>query len=102
MNWHILRDQPYGVDIFLLIRGSVDARRQHCPTKRLTPMGLFMDEVVRELCNFRRTIDHLPQQVYIAIREKARPQALRLGLLAGQALERSDNPATTCPEKATP
>ena len=102
MNWHILRDQPYGVDIFLLIRGSIDARRQHCPTKRLTPMGLFMDEVVRELCNFRRTIDHLPQQVYIAIREKARPQALRLGLLAGQALKQSDNPAKTYPQTATP
>ena len=41
MNWGVLRDQPYGVVIEPLIRGSVDALRQHCPTKRLTPMGLL-------------------------------------------------------------
>ena len=27
-----------------MIRGSVDALRQHCPTKRLTPMGLLAGE----------------------------------------------------------
>ena len=41
MNWGVLRDQPYGVVIEPLIRGSVDALRQHCPAKRLTPMGLL-------------------------------------------------------------
>ena len=30
-----------------LIRGSVDAVRQHCPAKRLTPMGLLRVEVRR-------------------------------------------------------
>ena len=30
------------------------------------------------------------------------PQALRLGLLAGQALERSDNPAIARRKNATP
>ena len=44
MNWDVLRDQPYGVVIEPLIRGSVDAVRQHCPTKRLTPMGLLAGE----------------------------------------------------------
>ena len=39
-----LRDQPYGVVIKPLIRGSVDAVRQHCPAKRLTPMGLLAGE----------------------------------------------------------
>uniref|UniRef100_UPI0028E2006C hypothetical protein n=1 Tax=Alloprevotella tannerae TaxID=76122 RepID=UPI0028E2006C len=38
-----LKDQPYGVAIKPLIRGSVDAMRQHCPAKRLTPMGLFVN-----------------------------------------------------------
>ena len=42
-----LRDQPYGVVIEPLIRGSVDAVRQHCPAKRLTPMGLSRVEVRR-------------------------------------------------------
>ena len=42
-----LRDQPYGVVIEPLIRGSVDAVRQHCPAKRLTPMGLLRVEVRR-------------------------------------------------------
>ena len=32
----------------------------------------------------------------------AQQQALRLGLLAGQALEQSDNPAKTYPQTATP
>ena len=48
MNWRVLKDQPYGVVIEPLIRGSVDAMRQHCPTKRLTPMGLVASEVVRK------------------------------------------------------
>ena len=38
-----LRDQPYGVVIFSGLRGSVDAVRQHCPAKRLTPMGLLAE-----------------------------------------------------------
>ena len=36
-----LRDQPYGVVIFSGLRGRVDAVRQPCPAKRLTPMGLL-------------------------------------------------------------
>ena len=48
-----LRDQPYGVVIEPLIRDSVDALRQHCPTKRLTPMGLLAGESARRLCCFR-------------------------------------------------
>ena len=42
-----MRDQPYGVVIEPLIRGSVDAQRQRCPAKRLTPMGLLRVEVRR-------------------------------------------------------
>ena len=38
-----MKDQPYGVVIEPLIRGSVDAMRQHCPAKRLTPMGLLTE-----------------------------------------------------------
>ena len=41
------KDQPYGVDNFTMLRGSVDVARQHCPTKRLTPMGLLMGESAR-------------------------------------------------------
>ena len=48
MFWGVLKDQPYGVVIEPLIRGSVDAMRQHCPAKRLTPMGLVAEEVVRK------------------------------------------------------
>ena len=39
-----MRDQPYGVVIKPLIRGSVDAVRQHSPTKELRPMGLVAGE----------------------------------------------------------
>ena len=46
-HWAVLRDQPYGVGIESLIRGSVDAQRQRCPAKRLTPMGLLRVEVRR-------------------------------------------------------
>ena len=49
MNWRVLKDQPYGVVIEPLIRGSVDAVRQHCPAKRLTPMGLLADKSARFL-----------------------------------------------------
>ena len=35
-----MKDQPYGVVIFWGLRGRVDAQRQPCPAKRLTPMGL--------------------------------------------------------------
>ena len=47
-----LKDQPYGVVIKPLIRGSVDAMRQHCPAKRLTPMGLLADKSARCFANF--------------------------------------------------
>ena len=47
MNWRVLKDQPYGVVIKPLIRGSVDAVRQPCPAKRLTPMGLLRVEARR-------------------------------------------------------
>ena len=47
-----LRDQPYGVVIEPLIRGSVDALRQHCPVKRLTPMGLVADESAKCFADF--------------------------------------------------
>ena len=53
MNWRVLKDQPYGVVIEPLIRGSVDALRQRCPAKRLTPMGLLVGESARRLCCFR-------------------------------------------------
>ena len=48
MSWGVLRDQPYGVVNEPISRGRVDAMRQHCPTKRLTPMGLVAEEVVRK------------------------------------------------------
>ena len=52
-----LKDQPYGVVIEPLIRGSVDAVRQHCPAKRLTPMGLLAGEIGRKLRKVGRVID---------------------------------------------
>ena len=52
MNWRVLRDQPYGVVIKPLIRGRVDARRQPCPAKRLTPMGLVADESAKCFADF--------------------------------------------------
>ena len=58
-----LRDQPYGVVIEPLIRGSVDAVRQHCPAKRLTPMGLVADEVARKWCDFRRKYGSRKQEM---------------------------------------
>ena len=51
-----LKDQPCGVVIEPLIRGSVDAVRQHCPAKRLTPMGLVAGEVTRVLYDFRQKV----------------------------------------------
>ena len=65
-----LKDQPYGVGIEPLIRGRVDAMRQPCPTKRLTPMGLSAGENARGLCDFRRNIGHIPLRVYMGVREK--------------------------------
>ena len=65
-----LRDQPYGVVIDPLIRDSVDALRQHCPAKRLTPMGLSASENARGLCDFRRNIGHIPLRVYMGVRKK--------------------------------
>ena len=56
MSWGILRDQPYGVVIEPLIRGSIDAVRQPGPTKRLTPMRLLAGENARGLCCFNREI----------------------------------------------
>ena len=79
-----LKDQPYGVVIEPLIRGSVDAVRQHCPAKRLTPMGLLASESAREFYDYRRNIGHIPLRVYVAVWENTGKQALRLGLLAEQ------------------
>ena len=70
MSWGVLRDQPYGVGIEPLIRGSVDAVRQPYPTKRLTPMGLSASENARGLCDFRRNIGHIPLRVYMGVRKK--------------------------------
>ena len=56
MSWGILRDQPYGVVIFSGLRGRVDAVRQPCPAKRLTPMGLVAGENARGLCCFNREV----------------------------------------------
>ena len=69
-HWAVLRDQPYGVVIKPLIRGSVDAVRQHCPTKRLTPMGLLASESARGFYDYRRNIGHIPLRVYMGVREK--------------------------------
>ena len=57
MSWGVLRDQPYGVVIEPLIRGRVDAVRQPCPAKRLTPMGLFVGESGWKLRKVGRVID---------------------------------------------
>ena len=59
-------------------------------------MRLFAGKIVQSFCDFRRNIGHISQRVYMGVRENTRKQALRLGLLVGQALERSDNPAKTC------
>jgi len=64
-----LKDQPYGVVIKPLIRGSVDAVRQHCPAKRLTPMGLLASESARGFYDYRRNIGHIPLRVYVAVWE---------------------------------
>ena len=37
-----------------MLRGSVDAVRQRCPTKGLTPMGLLVDETMRKRYKFTR------------------------------------------------
>ena len=42
-----LKDQPYGVVNEPMIWGRVDAMRQPCPAKRLTPMGLLRVEARR-------------------------------------------------------
>ena len=65
-----MKDQPYGVVIFSGLRGRVDAVRQPCPAKRLTPMGLLAGENARGLCDFRRNIGHIPLGVYMGVREK--------------------------------
>ena len=65
-----MKDQPYGVVIEPLIRGSVDAVRQHCPAKRLTPMGLLASESARGFYDYRRNIGHIPLRVYMGVREK--------------------------------
>ena len=70
MSWGVLRDQPYGVVIEPLIRGSVDAVRQHCPAKRLTPMGLMAGESARGFYDYRRNIGHIPLRVYMGVRKK--------------------------------
>ena len=75
-----LRDQPYGVVIKPLIRGNVDAVRQHCPAKRLTPMGLSAGENARGFYDYRRNIGHIPLRVYVAVWGKYR-QSKPLGLV---------------------
>ena len=65
-----MKDQPYGVVIFIACWCRVDAMRQPCPTKRLTPMGLSAGENARGLCDFRRNIGHIPLRVYMGVREK--------------------------------
>ena len=69
-HWAVLRDQPYGVVIEPLIRDSVDALRQHCPAKRLTPMGLLASESARGFYDYRRNIGHIPLRVYMGVRKK--------------------------------
>ena len=51
MRTYFERPTLWGV-IKPLIRGSVDAVRQHCPAKRLTPMGLLADKSARCFANF--------------------------------------------------
>ena len=51
---------------------------------RMAAMWLFSEEVTRGFYNFRREIGHIPQRVYMGVRENTRKQALRLGLLAEQ------------------
>ena len=53
-KWRALKDQPYGVGITATCWCRVDAPRQPCPTKRLTPMGLFADDNARELGDGRQ------------------------------------------------
>ena len=47
-----LKDQLCGVIIFSGLRGRVDAWRQPCPAKRLTPMGLVADESAKCFADF--------------------------------------------------
>ena len=53
MSWGVLRDQPYGVVNEPMSRGRVDAMRQPCPTKRLTPMGLLAGKSAWGVSDFR-------------------------------------------------
>ena len=69
MNWRVLKDQPCGVVNEPMSRGRVDVKRQPCPTKRLTPMGLSAGENARGLWDFRRNIGHIPLQVYMGVRK---------------------------------
>ena len=65
-------------------------------------MGLSAGENARGFYDYRRNIGHIPLRVYVAVRKNVQKQALRLGPLAGQVLERSENPAIVCRERATP
>ena len=47
-----MKDQPYGVVIFIACWCRVDAKRQPGPTKRPTPMGLLADKSARCFANF--------------------------------------------------
>ena len=51
---------------------------------RMAAMWLFIGQVARALYDFKRNIGHIPQRVYMGVRENTRKQALRLGLLAEQ------------------
>ena len=64
MNWGVFERPTYGVDIEPLIRGSVDAVRQHCPAKRQTPMGL----VARESAGIMR-ISSMTSDILVCILE---------------------------------
>ena len=56
-----------GLSFFSWLRGRVDARRQLCLAKRLTPMGLFVGEIWRKLREVRRIIG-----IIIGVRLKMR------------------------------
>jgi len=62
-----LKDKPYGVIIFSGLQGRVDAMRQPCLAKKLTPMGVFVGEIWRKLREVRRIIG-----IIIGVRLKMR------------------------------
>ena len=80
-----MKDQPYGVVIFSGLRGRVDAVRQPCPAKRLTPMGLLAGENARGFYVILGGISVIFRCEFIWVYGKNTcKQALRLGLLVEQ------------------